>query len=42
MENGTLQGVGVKTAIRGGVVCDETFDSLDTDLCSAVRVWESH
>ena len=38
LKDGTLQGVGVKTAIWGGVVSDDPFDRLYTDLDSAIGV----
>ena len=36
LKDGTLQGVSVKAAIWGSVVCDDPFNCLYTNLCSAV------
>lgn len=42
LEDGHLQRVCVRAAIRGGVVGDEPLHSFDANLCSAVGMWECH
>ena len=40
LEDGALQGVGVKAAVEGGVVSDDPFDGLYTNLRPAI--WRCH